>query len=203
MVAPTRQVLGLNPPPDHFQHMGILDDREVDGLLFEVERFLHLVLKPAGNLLEEVFSPIILVGADTLTTLRRLCQRCITRHIAKHYLGFFDACLQKIRKGKPEMKMALYAARLALTGTLVLQEGTVEAHLPTLNSHFALDFLDDWIALKTLEQSPSPRGNRQRVHRLNQMRQVYGAAARRSSLPDRPTGLDYPAIFDRRAPAHL
>jgi predicted nucleotidyltransferase len=190
--APTRLLLGLLPPAAHRDYMGVLHGREVDGLSFELGRFLELVLKHSGNLLEELFSPLVLVDGGRLEAFREAVLACVTRAIQRHYLGFFEACVKKLQKKPPaEVKTALYAARIALSGITLLKEGRVEANLPRLNEAFGLDYIPEWIALKTTEHEPIPDGRLEpMLARLAELRRALHRAGRESSLPDAPAALD-------------
>jgi predicted nucleotidyltransferase len=152
---------------------------------------LRLLLKQAGNLLEELFSPLVLAGPEVLEELRPLARLCVTQHIARHYLGFFNACARKATQpGRREAKMALYAVRLATTGMLVLNEAEIESHLPTLGEHFGLDWVPEWISWKTTEHaSLEPERVPEVTRRLDELRAALKKAARDSRLPTEPQGV--------------
>jgi predicted nucleotidyltransferase len=190
VVYPTDAYLGLGEPRKHLELMEVIDGREVDGLLFEVGRFLELVTKGSGNLLEELFSPLVLAEGEFLSTLREAVAACFSKQLVRHYLGFFDACRRKVRSTKktPEVKHALYAARIALTGITLLREGRVEAHLPTLNETAQLDYVDEWIRMKVTEHEPLPPDRVPGVlAHLKHLRAGIKAAVRQSVLPARPS----------------
>lgn len=155
---PTIEVLGLKQPRNHAEYMGVIDDREADGVAFELDRFVELVLKGGGNLIEELFSPIVLAHGDYLEPLREAVGACLSRRLIRHYIGFYDACMRKLHSNKkpPEVKSALYALRIALTGIHLMREGVVVAHLPTLAELYDLEFVPEWIAMKTTEHEPIP-----------------------------------------------
>jgi len=190
---PTRLHLGINPPPDHREIVDMGGGREVDGVAFEIGRFLELVLKGSGNLIEELFSPIVLHDGGYLQALREGVSGCLSKRLLRHYLGFFDACMKKLRDGKrpPEVKTALYAVRIALTGIKMLESGRVESHLPTLNRRFELDFVEDWIAKKTTEHEPIPKGQLEpMLTRLRPLRNRLLEAAKDSALPEKPNHVE-------------
>lgn len=191
-IAPTESMLGLKQYPSHTEFMEIIDGREVDGVGFEVARFIDMVLKQVGNVIEELFSPLVLLDSGHLSRLRELTLDCLTKNIARHYHGFFSACLKKLRKREPpEIKTALYAVRIALTGITVLTEGKVEAHLPTLNETFGLDYVDDWIALKVTEHEPIPDGLLDDVFsKLGRLKKELSSASHNSILPANPQRVD-------------
>lgn len=191
-VLPSQHHLGLREPVTYASFDAILDDREMDCVAFEIGRYFNLVLNHSGNLIEELFSPLVIADSGYLEPIRQAVSDCLTRRVARHYFGFFDACMKKLRKRPyPEVKTALYAARIAMTGITLLREGRVEAHLPTLNRSFGLDYIDEWIAMKVLEHEPIPEGRREgMIGKLTALRKKLGRAARESILPDENHYLD-------------
>ncbi|MCA9562903.1 MAG: nucleotidyltransferase domain-containing protein, partial [Myxococcales bacterium] len=146
--APTESILGFETVDEHKTIMTVLSEREVDGVAFEMRRFIELILKGAGNLVEELYSPHVLFDSGHLDELREAVRPCLTSRLFRHYIGFFRACVKKLKSEKkpPEVKTALYATRIALSGITLLREGIVEAHLPTLNQQFNLPFVEEWRA---------------------------------------------------------
>ena len=148
-LAPLRALVGLRPPAETVEPKGDLGGVEVEAVSHEVGKYLRLMCKHNGYVLEQVFSPLVVHGADFLARLRPLAQKCVTRHCYNHYRGF----LHTRRKlfDKEEVKRAktlLYAYRVALTGVHLLETGEVETHLPTLNERFGLPFIPELIARK-------------------------------------------------------
>ena len=102
----------------------------------------------------QTFSPIVLLGQTFLDELRPIARRCITRHHYHHYRGFYARQRKLIDKEQPKrVKPLLYAYRVLMTGIQLLRTGEVEANLLRLNRHFGLTFLEDLIALKTVERA--------------------------------------------------
>ena len=188
-VAPNTDVSTTKRGKNHASFMGIIDDREVDGVVFEIDRYVELVLKGSGNLIEELFSPVILMPGDYLEELRAAVRGCLSRRIIRHYLGFFDSCIKKLRSDKkpPEVKTALYAQRLALTGIKLLKQGRLQAHLPTLAEEFELDHVEGWIAMKVTEHEPIPENLFEpMIAQLMPWREKVREAASGSVLPVKP-----------------
>jgi predicted nucleotidyltransferase len=135
-------------------------ERERDEVYWELEKFLRLALKANPNvletlwthlvlILEQIFSPIVVLGREFLDELRPLAERCITRHHYHHYRGFFATQRKLIAKEEPKRaKPVLYAYRVLMTGIHLLRTGEVEANLLRLNEHFGFKFLDELVARK-------------------------------------------------------
>ena len=112
-------------------------------------KYLNLLVRNNGYILEQIFSPIVVMGQEFLDELRPLARRCITRHHYHHYRGFYATQQKLIAKEEPKRaKPVLYAYRVLMTGIHLLRTGEVEANLLRLNEHFGFGFLDELIARK-------------------------------------------------------
>ena len=146
---PLRDVVGLDVPDQTLEHKTIHDGTEVELVSHEVGKYLRLLVRNNGYILEQIFSPIVVMGQEFLDELRPLAQRCITRHHYHHYRGFYATQRKLIAKEEPKRaKPVLYAYRVLMTGIHLLRTGEVEANLLRLNEHFRLGFLDELIARK-------------------------------------------------------
>jgi predicted nucleotidyltransferase len=148
-LAPLRGVVGLRVPTETVEPKGELAGREVEAVSHEVGKYLRLLCKHNGYVLEQIFSPLVAHGADFLAQLRPLAAKCITRHCYHHYRGFLQTQRKLFEKEEPKRaKTLLYAYRVALTGVHLLETGEVESHLPTLNERFRLPFIPELIERK-------------------------------------------------------
>lgn len=146
---PLRDVVGLDLPNQTLEHETIDDGTEVELVSHEVGKYLRLLVRNNGYILEQIFSPIVVLGQKFLDELRPLAHRCITRHHYHHYRGFYATQRKLIAKEEPKRaKPVLYAYRVLMTGIHLLRSGEVEANLLRLNEHFGLGFLDELIARK-------------------------------------------------------
>lgn len=146
---PLRDVVGLDVPNQTLEQKIDHDGTEVELVSHEVGKYLRLLVRNNGYILEQVFSPIVVLGQEFLDDLRPLARRCITRHHYHHYRGFYATQQKLIAKDKPKRaKPVLYAYRVLMTGIHLLRLGEVEANLLRLNEHFRLGFLDELIARK-------------------------------------------------------
>ena len=153
---PLRDIVGIDRPKETLEWETDHDGTEVELVSHDIGKYLRLLLKNNGYILEQVFSPIVVLGRDFLNELRPLAQQCITRHHYHHYRGFYAAQRKLIEKEEPKrVKPILYAYRVLMTGIYLLRTGKVEANLPSLNEHFGFGFLDELIHLKTVENAPA------------------------------------------------
>ncbi len=149
-ILPARDVLGLMPLRETIEISEVRDGREIDLVTHDARKFLTLMLKRNGYVLEQLYSPLIVHTSPAHDELRELAKGCITRHHAHHYLGFAQTQWTLFQKeAPPRAKPLLYVYRVLLTGIHLMQTGEIEANLPRLNQQFRLPYIDDLIAQKT------------------------------------------------------
>jgi len=85
---PLRDVVGLDMPNQTLEHKTVHDGTEVELVSHEVGKYLRLLVRNNGYILEQVFSPIVVMGQEFLDELRPRACRCITRRHYHHYRGF-------------------------------------------------------------------------------------------------------------------
>lgn len=191
-VLPLRQVVGLEQIEETVEISELRDGLELDLVTHDVKKFFHLLLKPNGYVLEQVFSPLVVHTSPEHAELRAIARQCITRSHVKHYQGFTESQWRLFARERPRrIKPLLYVFRVLLTGIHLLRTGEVEANLRTLNAGFRLPYIDDLIARKltgpeqaTLEDGDIAFYESERA-RLDALLQY---AAEISPLPDQPTG---------------
>jgi len=184
-LAPLRDVVGLKSPTETCEPKGDFRGREVEAVAHEVGKYLRLLLRHNGYVLEQVFSPLVAAGGEFLSALRPLAARCVTRNCYHHYRGFLRT-QRKFLDDRPTVKALLYAYRVVLTGIHLLETGEVVAHLPTLNDRFRLPFIPDLIAEKTAAEVREVRGWDPATHRghLDRLEGELGHAYAGSKLPE-------------------
>ena len=148
-VLPAREVLGLTLPRETVNTDQLVDGLELDLVTHDVHKFMGLMLKPNGYVLEQLLSPLVVFTTPEHAELRELGRRCVTRYHAHHYLGFAANQCKLLHKGdSPQLKPLLYTFRLLLTGLHLMRTGEIEANLAALNAGAGLPFLDELIARK-------------------------------------------------------
>lgn len=190
-VLPLRQVVGLEECEETVEVAEVRDGLELDLVTHDVKKFFHLLLKPNGYVLEQVFSPLVVQKSPEHDELRAIARQCITRRHVRHYLGFTESQWQLFTSERPRrVKPLLYVFRVLLTGIHLLRTGEVQANLPALNAEFHLPYIDDLIARKLagpehtlLEDVNLPLYEGERTRLLG----VLQASVEASPLPDSPT----------------
>src|SRR5690349_10857099 len=127
---PLRAVVGLDLPDETVERKLDLAGTEVELVSHDLGKYLRLLVKNNGYVLEQIFSPLVVTGQEFLDELRPLARRCITRHHYHHYRGFLATQRKLLDKQEPKVaKTLLYAYRVLLTGIHLLRTGEVEANL--------------------------------------------------------------------------
>ena len=183
---PLRDVVGLAVPNQTFERGGFHDGIEVDIVSHDIGKYFGLLVKNNGYILEQVFSPLVVMGHEFLDELRPLAQNCVTRHHYHHYRGFYATQRKLIDKQERKMaKPVLYAYRVLLTGIHLLRTGEVEANLLHLNEYFRLPFIDELNASKTAEKiAPADLDWKFHAAKLDELETQLDETFEKSTLPE-------------------
>lgn len=146
---PLRSVVGLEVDHETIEKEGIYDGLEIDLVTHDVKKFIALMLKRNGYVLEQLLSPLVVQTSSEHEELKSLAAGCITKHHAHHYLGFAATQWKLFAKeSPPKVKPLLYVYRVLLTGIHLMRTGEVEANLTRLNESAKLSFLDELLRMK-------------------------------------------------------
>ncbi|MER6997346.1 nucleotidyltransferase domain-containing protein [Streptomyces sp. NPDC000410] len=128
---PAEQLVGLREPEETRSRMWDRDGVEMDLVTHDLRKFVRLMLRRNGYVLEQLLSPLVVHTGDAHAELVELAPGVLTSHHAHHYRGFANTQWRLYEK-TGELKPLLYAFRALLTGILLMRSGQVQAHLPTL-----------------------------------------------------------------------
>lgn len=184
---PLKTVLSMRGGTETIEFSGVEGGRELDVVTHDAGKFFRLMLRKNGYVMEQIFSPIEVVGGPALEELRAIARGCITRHIYHHYRGFTENELQLLAK-EPKIKTLLYVYRVLLTGIHVLKTGEIEANLPRLlEAHPQDATMRELIAAKTRERA-SLAESELAAHRarIDALRAALDGAFAASQLPEEP-----------------
>jgi predicted nucleotidyltransferase len=150
---PLPKMVGLATPNETIDRSSVEDGTEVDLVSHEVGKFLRLLVKNNGYVLEQIFSPIVVTGQEFLDELKPIAGRCITRFHYHHYRGFYATQRKLLEKETvKKAKSLLYAYRVLLTGVNLLNTGRVETDVRLLCDDAKLGFIPDLISAKKEEK---------------------------------------------------
>jgi hypothetical protein len=136
------------------EYTGIENGREIDFVSHDASKFFGLMLKKNGYVMEQIFSPIVVIGGPDLDELRTIARGCITKHIHHHYRGFYENQMKLFEKEPvKKAKTLLYAFRVLLTGIHVLKSGEIEANLHRLVELYPVPGIGELVAAKVKEKA--------------------------------------------------
>ncbi len=157
-VLPAEDMLGLREPQETIevsrkpQQSGDID---LDLVTHDIKKFMLLMLKKNGYVLEQLYSPLVVHTAPEHEELKVIGKGCITRRHSHHYLGFARTQWELFAKeNPPKVKPLLYVYRVLLTGIHLMRSGVIEANLLKLNTRdlcgdgFPLPYIDELVARK-------------------------------------------------------
>jgi predicted nucleotidyltransferase len=146
---PPERVVGLEEGPDTLSVSEMRDDLELDLVTHDVKKFFGLMLRRNGYVLEQLFSPLVVLTTPEHAELKAIAHGCVTRHHSHHYLGFAQTQWELFEKESPRrVKPLLYVYRVLLTGIHLMRTGEIEANLPRLNELAGLRYIPDLVARK-------------------------------------------------------
>ncbi|MFJ7067472.1 DNA polymerase beta superfamily protein [Streptomyces sp. NPDC101115] len=128
---PVPALLGLREPEETRTRMWDRDGVEMDLVTHDLRKFVRLMLRRNGYVLEQLTSPLVAHTTDAHAELRALVPGVVTSHHAHHYRGFAGTQWRLFEKSG-ELKPLLYTYRALLTGIHLMRSGDIQAHLPTL-----------------------------------------------------------------------
>jgi len=81
-VIPLEQTLGLSPPAETLTISDTVEGIDLDWVAHDVKKFVGLMPRNNGYVLEQVYSPLVVHGDEWLDALRDLARGCVVRSSA-------------------------------------------------------------------------------------------------------------------------
>ena len=188
---PLRAMLSLRPPPETIT-IDEKTDIELDWVAHDLRKFVRMLTEDNGYVLEQLYSPLVVVESPTFIELRELARGCFTRPTAKHFLGFGRGRRKRLREPHPTVKHVLYGYRVYLTGIHLMRTGELVSNLPVLNDIFRLSQIDELIARKRHGKEKEPLSSQEiddQDASLEKLESALHQAYDESSLPEAATGV--------------
>jgi predicted nucleotidyltransferase len=190
-VLPARAVLGLDAADETVStmHPG---DVAVDWVAHDLRKFARLMTQQSGDVLEQLYSPLVVLTSPVHDELRALGRGCVTRRVARYHLGFAQGCRKRLAEPSPPVKQLLHALRLLLTGIHLMNTGEVLSSLGELHARYPSPEVD----LDALIHRKREGGARAALDpaelaafnaTLDRLTEQLEQARARSHLPDEPT----------------
>ena len=189
-------VFGLFPGAQTLEPKIETDELEIEIVSHEIGKYLRLMMKPNGYVLEQIYSPLVVWSTPGHEELKALSRGLICRGLYQHYRGFLFS-IRKLIEKEPvkKAKRILYLYRVLLTGTHVLRTGELEANLIKLNEHFGLESIPLLIESKQQELSALPPHLQNYEIELAQLEENMTRAYEESTLLESPQGLEELSAF--------
>ncbi|MEU9403208.1 nucleotidyltransferase domain-containing protein [Streptomyces sp. NPDC048242] len=188
---PAADLVGLREPEETRSRDWVRDGVEMDLVTHDLRKFVRLMFRRNGYVLEQLLSPLVVHTTDAHKELAALAPGVLTSHHAHHYRGFAGTQWRLFEK-TGELKPLLYTFRVLLTGIHLMGSGEVEAHLPTLLGELeAPGYLPELIAAKAEREHGDAGVDRERVRAdVERLHVRLDEAQAASVLPDAVTAQD-------------
>ena len=189
---PARAVLGLHPPAETIS----IEDKsriDLDWVAHDLRKFARLMTNHNGYVLEQLFSPLVVLSTPAFEELRDLGRGCITRPTMRHYQGFARGRRKRLHEPEPTVKHLLYAYRVFLSGIHLMRTGEVVANIATLNDLFRLTQVGELVDRKRHgAEKMALDATELAIHdrHLDQLEAELLDAHAASRLPEAPTTAD-------------
>lgn len=189
-VLPLSIITGLEVRDETVSDERVAEGLEMDIVSHDVRKFMRLMLKKNGYVLEQLFSPLVVRTTSEHAELMEIAPGVVTRHHAHHYFGFADNQWRMFDRERPRrVKPLLYTYRVLLTGIHLMRTGRVEANLAVLNEDFRIPLVAGLIQQKLTgpEQGEvADTGVREHLQEMERLKSMLQAAMESSRLPDVP-----------------
>jgi predicted nucleotidyltransferase len=190
---PPAALVGLHAPAETRSRTWDHDGVELDLVTHDLRKFVRLMLRRNGYVLEQLLSPLVVHTGDAHRELATLAPGVLTSHHAHHYRGFAVTQWRLFEK-TGELKPLLYTFRVLLTGIHLMRSGEVQAHLPTLLGEpdtGAPAYLPDLIAAKARQEHGAADVEHARVAAdVELLHALLDEAQAASALPGEPRAYD-------------
>ena len=185
-IDPTKEILSLQKPREVVE----ITEGDNDFVSQELQKFIGLMLKPNGNVLEQLYSPINIVTSKEHRELKKLAKGCFCRRLYFHYNGMAMQNYRKfLDKGKNTVKKYLYVLRSLMTGIYLLEKGKLEPNINETNKYFKFKIVKELIKLKKEEQATLPRNSAIHNKAQKQIADLFyrlKESREKSKLPEEP-----------------
>lgn len=154
------------------------NEGDQDEVFWELEKFLRLALKANPNILETLWTPLVLEANPIATKLREIRDAFLSKHIFKTYSGYAISQFRKMRNsfkntGKFKHKHAMHLIRLLYSGIGVLRTGEIMVDV----SEFRSELLEIRSGHYSFEEVES---------KARELEKQFEAAFEQTDLPEQP-----------------
>lgn len=186
---PARDLLGLHPSAETVT----VEDKtsiDLDWVAHDLRKFARMMVSHNGYVLEQLYSPLVVLSTPTFEELRELGKGCITRPTVKHYLGFAHGRRKRLSEPDPTVKHLLYAYRVYLSGIHLMRSGEVIANIGVLNDAIRLPEVNELVQRKQRGAEKMPLTSSEialHARHLDRLEAELNQAHEASTLPNEPS----------------
>ena len=186
------RVIGLRPPRETHEKNGVVDELKVDFVSHDLAKYLRLLTSKNGYVLEQIFSPFVVLAWPGFERLRALARGSLNRSLYHHYRGWAHSRWKVFTSEEPKrVKTLLNVYRVLLTGTHILEASEVDANLQRRATERGLDSVIDLIECKRRGEATLGREEVERhAQRVSALEAAMHRAYENSRLPDSAPNLD-------------
>ncbi|HZV05155.1 MAG TPA: nucleotidyltransferase domain-containing protein [Gemmataceae bacterium] len=153
-------------------------DADKDEVYWELEKFLKLALKANPNVLETLWTPLVLHADESAQRLRAMREVFLTRYLYKTYSGYVLSQFRRManayaKTGKYKAKHAMHLIRLLYSGIEALRSGQIRIDVA--------EHRDELLAIKSGALSFE-----QARDRALELDRQFQEAYRQTILPEQP-----------------
>lgn len=145
-ILPLKQVIGLYGGSEVIERKVTEGEHEIEISTYDLKKFILLLVKGNGNILEDLYSPLIVHTSPLHEDLKILGKGCITKMCSSHYRGM--AFNQQRRMQLNDVKKLLHVYRCLLMGMHLMASGTLELNIAALAEEYHQDQVLDVILWK-------------------------------------------------------
>ena len=189
-VLPLAEIIGLRRGPETVEQQRDEPGFELDLVTHDLAKFVRLMRRPNGYVLEQLLSPLVVKTTDAHAELCALGRRCVARHHQRHYAGFAKTQWGLFTKDPvARVKPLLYVYRVLMTGIHLLRTGEVQSDLAVLNADARLSHVDALIQRKRAQTERATLPAVDITFHTREYERLLGVlheAATRSPLPAEP-----------------
>jgi len=184
-----RDMLGLSFPEETLT----LESKapiDLDWVAHDIRKFVRMMVSHNGYVLEQLFSPLVVITSPAYYQLLELGKGCVTRPIVRHYQGFARGRRKRVHEPDATVKHLLYAYRVFLSGIHLMRTGQVVSNITSLREVFHSPQVEELVKRKQEgheKMQISAEEIREHDRHLDALEAELADAHAKSTLPEEPT----------------
>jgi predicted nucleotidyltransferase len=163
---------------------------DLDWVAHDLRKFARMMVSHNGYVMEQLYSPLVVVSTPAHQELLELGRGCITRPMVRHYQGFARGRRRRVHEPDATIKHLLYAYRVLLSGIHLMRTGEVVANIAILRELYRSPSVEELVQRKQegAEKTPLlPLEISKHDEQLDDLELELERAYERSALPMEPS----------------